>query len=185
MLNVRHLAVFRAVAKTGSVSAAARRQLAPKDIAAETLISFAEDTLTGWGLCEAFCAAGPRSHVTFTVNHTPSASTLVQAGVGLSVVDAFPMLSGIYPQLVIRPFRPLIETRPRVVSSKTRPVSMINRKFVAEKIAVIAKLIANSHSMLKCVKPGRCRNSRTSQRPWKLTTITCRRGRNQPSTCVG
>jgi hypothetical protein len=48
------------------------------------------------------------------------------------VVDAFPMLSGIFPQLVIRPFRPLIETRPRVAFSKTRPVSMITREIVAE-----------------------------------------------------
>ncbi len=130
---------------------AARRRLAPKDIAAETLISFAEDTLTGWGLREAFRAAGLQSHVTFTVNHTLSAYALVQAGVGLGVVDAFAVLSGIYPQLVIRPFRPLMETRPRVVFSKTRPVSMITRKFVAEMMAVMAELIANSHSMLKRV----------------------------------
>ena len=86
-----------------------------------------------------------------TVNHTLAAYALVQADVRLGVVDVFPMLSGIYPQLVIRPFRPLIETRPRVVFSKTRPVSMITRKFVAEMMAVMAELIANSHLMLKRV----------------------------------
>jgi len=128
---------------------AKRKALAPKDIAGETLISFAEDTLAGWGLREAFHAAGLQSHITFTVNHTLSAYALVEAGVGVGVVDAFPMLSGSHPRLVIRPFRPVIETRPRVVFSKTRPVSLITRKFVAEILKVMDDLIADSHSMLK------------------------------------
>ena len=65
------------------------------------------------------------------------------------MVDAFPMLSGTHPNLVIRPFRPVIETRPRVVFSKTRPVSLITRKVVAEIMTVMGDLIAGSHSMLK------------------------------------
>ena len=84
----------------------------------------------------------------------------------------FPMRSGSYSQLVIRPFRPLIETMPRVVFSKTRPVSMIARKFATERVAVMAVLIANSHSMLKRVCAGSSLHRLTSQRPWNLTTTT-------------
>jgi DNA-binding transcriptional LysR family regulator len=127
----------------------ARKSLRPRDLASETLISFAEDTVAGWALREAFHAAGLHGHITFTVNHTLSAYALVEAGVGLGVVDAFPMLSGAHPSLVIRPFRPVIETRPRVVFSKGRPVSLIARKFVAELVTVMADLIAGSGSMLK------------------------------------
>lgn len=128
---------------------AARKFLTPKDIAGQTIISFAEDTLVGWGLREAFHASGVQSHITVTVNHTLTAYALVEAGVGLAVVDAFPMLSGTHPNLVIRPFRPNIETRPRVVLSKARPVSLITRKFVGEITTVMEDMIAGSHSMLK------------------------------------
>lgn len=128
---------------------ATRKSLAPKDIASQTIISFADDTLVGWGLREAFHAAGLQSHIAVTVNHSLTAYALVEAGVGLGVVDAFPMLSGTHPDLVIRPFRPVIQSRPRVVLSKARPVSLITRKFITEITSVMDDMIAGSHSMLK------------------------------------
>ena len=90
----------------------------------------------------------------------------------VSHLAVFPMRSGIYSQLVIRPFRRLSETMPRVVFSKTRQVSMIARKFATEMMAVMAVLIANSHSMLKRVCAGSSLHRPISQRPWKLTTTT-------------
>jgi len=128
---------------------ARKKALRPQDLAGETLISFADDTHIGWSLREALHAAGLPSHVTFTVNHTLSAYALVDAGVGVGVVDAFPLLSGAHERLVIRPFRPVIETRPQVVFSKSRPVSLVTRKFVAEMTSGMAELIAGSRSMLK------------------------------------
>ena len=89
----------------------------------------------------------------------------------VSHLAVFPMRSGTYSQLVIRPFRPLSETMPRVFS-KTRQVSMIARKFATEMMAVMAVLIANSHSMLKRVCAGSSLHRPISQRPWKLTTTT-------------
>lgn len=128
---------------------AARRRLTPLDIAKETLISFSDETLTGWQLREAFHNAGVTGHVTFTVNHTHTAYALVQAGLGIGVVDSFPMLSGAFPDLLILQFRPVMQTRPHVVFSKTRAVPLVVRKFVAVLKETTEEMIAGSKGMLK------------------------------------
>jgi DNA-binding transcriptional LysR family regulator len=109
---------------------AARGELCPSDIAHEKLICFSEETYTGRHLHSAFEDADVPWQVAFTVNHTQTAYTLVQAGVGIAFVDAFPMLSGMFPQLTIVKFRPLIQSRPHVMFSRTRAVPLIARKFV-------------------------------------------------------
>jgi DNA-binding transcriptional LysR family regulator len=128
---------------------AARPHLTPKDIAKETLISFSDETLTGWQLREAFHDAGVNGHITFTVNHTHTAYALVQAGVGIGLVDSFPMLSGAFPDLLILQFRPVMQTRPHVVFSKTRAVPLVVRKFVAVLKETTEEMIAVSKGMLK------------------------------------
>ena len=128
---------------------AARRRLGPADIAKETLISFSDETLTGWQLRQAFHDAGVSGHVTFTVNHTHTAYVLVQAGIGIGIVDAFPMLTGAFPDLVILPFRPVMQTRPHVVFSKTRAVPLVARRFAAVLQEITGEMIAGSNGMLK------------------------------------
>jgi DNA-binding transcriptional LysR family regulator len=126
---------------------AKRKTLTPKDIAGETLISFAEDTLAG-GLARSVPRGRPARHHVHRQSHVVGVCA-GRRGVGIGVVDAFPMFSGSHPKLIIRSFRPVIETRPRIVFSKARPVSLITRKFVAEIMRVMEDLIADSHSMLK------------------------------------
>lgn len=125
-----------------------RASLGPADITGETLIAFGEETLTGLHLREAFQDANLQHNITFTVNHTLTAYSLVKAGVGMAVVDSFPILFGGHDGLVIRPFRPLIETRPHVVFSKERPVPIVARKFVDELVKATAALIADSETMI-------------------------------------
>jgi hypothetical protein len=133
-----------------------RGRLGPADIAKETLISFSDETLTGWQLRQAFHDAGVSGHVTFTVNHTHTAYVLVQAGIGIGIVDAFPMLTGAFPDLVILPFRPVMQTRPHVVFSKTRAVPLVARRFAAVLQEITGAMIAGSNGMLKRPEGGRC-----------------------------
>lgn len=109
---------------------AARRQLKPKDIARYPLIGFSEETYTGRHMRNAFEDSGTPFQVGFTVNHTLMAYTLVRAGAGIAFVDSFPKLAGSFPDLRIVRFRPLIETRPHVVFSKTRAVPVMARNLV-------------------------------------------------------
>lgn len=109
---------------------ASRRQVGPADIAKVPLICFSEETYTGRHLRNAFEDHGVPWHVAFTVNHTQTAYSLVQNGVGIAFVDVFPMTTGLFPDLKIVKFRPLVQTRPHVVFSRTRAVPLIARKFV-------------------------------------------------------
>lgn len=121
----------------------------PRDIADETLITFAEDTTSGWAIREVLRKQKLPAHIAFTVNQTLSAFSLAQEGSGIAVVDPFPMLLGSFPKLVMRPFRPAIESRPRVLVSKTRSSSAISGAFV-ETLKVIAdEMVSESKLLLK------------------------------------
>ncbi|WP_079591194.1 LysR substrate-binding domain-containing protein [Bosea thiooxidans] len=109
---------------------AARRQLKPADLVSHPIIGFSEETYTGRHMRAAFEDSGTPFQVSFTVNHTRTAYTLVQAGAGVAFVDAFPKLAGGFPELRIVRFRPQIETRPHVVFSKTRAIPVMARNFV-------------------------------------------------------
>jgi DNA-binding transcriptional LysR family regulator len=123
--------------------------ITPRDIAGETLITFAEDTTSGWAIREALRKQKLPVHVAFTVNHTLSAFSLVQEGSGIAVVDPFPMLLGSFPKLVIRPFRPAIESRPRVLIANTRPSSVISGAFVKMLKLAADEMVSESKLLLK------------------------------------
>lgn len=128
---------------------ARHRRLTPAELAGQTLITFAEDTMSGWGIREALRYRRVPAHITFTVNQTLSAYVLAQRGSGIAVVDPFPMLIGSFPDLVIRPFVPGIEIRPRVLLSKARPISLISGMFVGTLKVVADELVLQSRQLLK------------------------------------
>ena len=123
-------------------------RIAPKDIAKETMITFAEDTMSGWAIREALRKKKLPVHIAFTVNHTLSAYSLAQEGSGIAVVDPFPMLLGSFPKLVTRPFHPAIESRPRVLLSKTRPTSVISGVFVKTLKTVADEMVSESRLLM-------------------------------------
>jgi len=127
-------------------------RITPEDLSNETLITFAEDTHSGWRVREAMRKKRLPSRIAFTVNHTLSAYSLAQAGSGVAVVDSFPLLTGTFPQLVIRPFDPAIELRPRALLSKTRPISLIAGMFLATLKEVADDFVRESQLVLK--RPG-------------------------------
>lgn len=119
----------------------------PADLRDEVLITFAEDTRTGWAVRDALRKRKIHGNVTFTVNQTFSAYALAQSGSGVALVDPFPLLMGAFPQLVIRPFRPSVQTRPRTLISTARPVSLITSEF-AEMLATVADEFARRSTTL-------------------------------------
>jgi DNA-binding transcriptional LysR family regulator len=129
-------------------------RITPRDIASETMITFAEDTTSGWAIREALRKQKLPVHIAFTVNHTLSAFSLAQEGSGVAVVDPFPMLLGSFPKLVMRPFRPAIESRPRVLISKTRPSSVISGAFVKTLKVVADEMVNESRVLLKLPQGG-------------------------------
>lgn len=128
---------------------AKRKRLTTEDIASQTLISFSGETYSGWQLRATLHDRQSKGQVTFTVNNTHTAYALVQAGVGIGIVDSFPMTTGAFSDLVIVPFRPLIDTNPHVVFSKTHVVPLVARNFVEIVKATTKDLIAVSGGMLK------------------------------------
>ncbi len=109
---------------------AGRKQVRASDLAGERLITYDEDTRTGWAVREALRRQQVPSHIAITVNQTFSAYALAQAGSGVALVDPFPMLTGVFPELVARPFKPAIHSEPRALIGKARPASIITQKFV-------------------------------------------------------
>jgi DNA-binding transcriptional LysR family regulator len=128
---------------------AALTQISAADLSGENIITFAEDTRTGWSVRDALRKKRSSARILFTVNQTFSAYALAQAGSGVALVDPFPMLSGVFPELAMRPFRPIIQTRPCSLLGKLRPVSTIAREFVAELRTVANDFVARSTVLMQ------------------------------------
>lgn len=123
---------------------AGRAVIDARDLAREgdrtPLISFHPDTPTGSLLLDALRRAGLPYAVAIEVNQTSTACSLVQAGAGIALVDPFIALAGGYPDLVIRPFRPRLVLRPRLLHARHRPMSRLAAAAAAELRRSIARL---------------------------------------------
>jgi DNA-binding transcriptional LysR family regulator len=127
---------------------AERDSIGPRDLFNETLIGFSEATFTGTSVHEAFRAANVPCQISYTTNQTFAAYALVRGGAGIAIVDPFPLFSGAFTDLVIRPFRPTIELRPRVILPRGRPISQVSRWFVQEMVEVTKEMVAGSKRAL-------------------------------------
>lgn len=128
---------------------AALRQIAPADLSGRTVITFAEDTRTGWAVRDALRRKRSSARILFTVNQTFAAYALAQSGAGLAIVDPFPMLSGTFPELALRSFRPTIHSRPCSLVSNSRPIATIARQFLAELRVVANDFVARSAVLMR------------------------------------
>jgi DNA-binding transcriptional LysR family regulator len=122
--------------------------ISPADLGNESVITFAEDTRMGWAVREALRKKKSSANILFTVNQTFSAYALAQSSSGVALVDPFPMLMGAFPELAVRPFRPSIQSRPRALIAKSRPVSMIARQFVDELRVVADEFVSRSEVLM-------------------------------------
>ncbi|MFP3562892.1 LysR family transcriptional regulator [Paraburkholderia sp. SIMBA_030] len=98
----------------------------------EMVVTFPDDTTVNTLVREAFRHAQVNCNVGITANHSYSACCLVSQGNGIGLIDPFHVATGIFPDLVIRPFAPAMRLRPTVVVAEGRTLSKIAREFVDE-----------------------------------------------------
>lgn len=123
---------------------ARRQELTPQDLADQRIISFADDTMTGWLLREAFRAEGVPYPLRIVTNQTLTACMLARRGVGIALVDTFPLLPKPPSDLALLPFRPAIEFRPTVICPPGRPVSEAADRFIDTLQATVKQMIKDS-----------------------------------------
>lgn len=121
-----------------------KSHVSPADLANERIISFADDTMTGMLLREAFRSKGIPFTVSIVTNHTMTACSLARMGAGIALVDPFPQLLHVPEDLAIVPFRPTIEIRPVVICPPGRPVSTAADQFINTLQTTVKALIKQS-----------------------------------------
>lgn len=118
------------------------KTLTPKLLRGHSLISFADDTITGWRLREAFRSAGVDYATQLVSNSTVICYALIEPLQAIALVDPFTFMSGAWSGLVLRRFTPTIDIRPRFLFQRERPRPLVVRLFtqalqeVAQEITV-------------------------------------------------
>lgn len=122
----------------------AREVIEPADLRGQPLITFSESTLIGATLRERFRQLQIPLNIAVTTNHSLVACQLARSGRGLALADPFLLLAEIFPDLTIRPLRPTMELRPRLVFPPDRPLSIAAREFAETVKEVVGELIPTS-----------------------------------------
>lgn len=118
-----------ALCPVGSPEAANDGRLALADIESE-LIAMAEDDPLGHQLATAFAAQAKHPASRITVQTYQLARSLVEAGVGLSIVDPFTAASGDRTRLRVRPLDPVIPVQLTLLTPTNAPLPQLGRRFV-------------------------------------------------------
>lgn len=110
---------------------AALRSIKPSDLAGERIIASPDSTPFGQTLRRAFGAAIARMHIDFECASSTTACWFAQAGVGVAVVDRAGIAGGLLAGLEVRPFHSSETLSVRIVRNRYRPMSVVERDFVA------------------------------------------------------
>lgn len=123
---------------------ARKKAIKPADLAKEPVITFTESTLVGVLVRESFRAHKVPINVAITTNQSLLACVAVRGGAGLALIDPFVFLTGLFPDLVVRPLEPVIELRPRIIYPMDRPLSLAAREFMGSVEEAVAELVPTS-----------------------------------------
>jgi Transcriptional regulator len=121
---------------------ARHRVLTPKLLQGQPLISFADDTLTGWRLREAFRQAGVDYETRLVSNSTVTCYAMIEPLQAIALVDPFTLMSQAWPNLVLRRFRPLLDIRPRFLFQRERPRPLVVQLFTNQLREVAQEMTA-------------------------------------------
>lgn len=113
-------------------------ELSPKRLDGQMLISFTDDTVTGWRLREAFRVHGVHYRMGLVSNSTGTLCAMAQQLRAVALIDPFTLMSDAFPDLVSRRFVPTVDFQPRFLFSAMRPKSLIVTKF-ADVIRQVAR----------------------------------------------
>jgi len=125
--------------------------VAAADLADVPIIAYRNDTRIGGALRRALRSAGVRKEPEVATNSTRFALQLVAAQAGIAVVDPFLFGLRSVPGVVMRPFRPTIALRARLVRSYERPHSPVSAAFLRAVTQIAAELMATRPALSRQV----------------------------------
>jgi DNA-binding transcriptional LysR family regulator len=94
-----------------------------QDLASETFLSYGPHTNFGNMIENAFFEVGVRMPVAVEVTSSASLLSLIQAGVGVGLVEPAALLPFHLEQFIIKPFKPTLTLRSRILRSRMRPLT--------------------------------------------------------------
>lgn len=109
---------------------AGKRVIQLNDLKDETIITFFEETLIGLQIRQRLSALDMPSVIPLSTNQSLIACVMASKGLGVALVDPFTPLSGLFPDMVVKPLHPALEIRPRFVFPPDRPLSIAATEFL-------------------------------------------------------
>ncbi|MCG7505393.1 LysR family transcriptional regulator [Mesorhizobium sp. IRAMC:0171] len=123
--------------------------LTPNDLLSEKLIAFADDTLSGMMIRQAFHSHRVMFPASIVVNQTIVGCSLVRHGAGVAIIDPFPLISNPEEELRLVAFRPTLRIKPSMILPPERPQSVASEQFLATLKKTVDSVISRSSLLSK------------------------------------
>jgi DNA-binding transcriptional LysR family regulator len=123
-----------------------KRVIRPNDLRGQPIIALPDDSPTAVLVNATFQEEGVPIQPLLSASNSIGVCSLVQQGVGIGLINPLLLATGIFPDIVLRPFRPRIVLWTEIYTSVLRPLSADAEELVA-RIEEVAGEIR--------VKPGR------------------------------
>jgi DNA-binding transcriptional LysR family regulator len=108
----------------------ARAAVEPQDLAQEPVITYGPQTPLGSLIDTAFRDRGhPPPPIAVQASSAITACLMTSHGAGIALVDPSFVVSRIFPDLVVKPFRPTVDVRVQLMYARDRPRSRLAMQF--------------------------------------------------------
>ncbi len=109
-----------------------KKFILPKDLLGTTFVSYPRFSPIGIIVDDAFREHGEILRADVEVRYCFTACTLVNAGVGVAIVDEFALLGHDMPNIVTRPFKTSFRVAVKLSYAKANPLSRLAKLFIDE-----------------------------------------------------
>jgi DNA-binding transcriptional LysR family regulator len=109
---------------------AVKKTLHVKDLEAQTFVGYGADTSIGRLVRKLFMDEGILLHPKVEVQQVHVACAFVQAGIGVSIIDALAAKSPAWPGMVVRPLKPAASAPVSIIHGVFSPPSRIAQEFI-------------------------------------------------------
>jgi DNA-binding transcriptional LysR family regulator len=116
---------------------AARACIEPQDLAGESFIALTRRHSGRFAIDQVFEQAGVSPRIIIETSTVVSAGEFVREGLGIALLNPFPIAGQLGPSVAVRPFRPRIPYRMSFLVSARAPVSAAAAAFIAHTRASI------------------------------------------------
>ncbi len=130
---------------------AARRTVNPRDLHTSLLISFPQNTPTGFVLAETFRLAAAPYNISIEANQTNTVCSLVRAGAGIALINSLALIGGDFSDLIVKPFRPRLHVRSCIYTSRHQPLSNPAVEFVRHMKETAAELARDARYPIRAL----------------------------------